>query len=118
MTREARQHFGVRYDIVSKLLIMVLYRTKASENIENQQTRASIAGKVNVQDLCVSKYVEQQLAQANAQLLLNFAKVNVDYTPQDDKGAAGTAIPFGWDKGSREYRRDNENANRSYDEWP
>jgi len=28
---------------------------------------------------------------------LNFAKVNVDYTPQDAKGAAGTAIPFGWD---------------------
>ena len=28
---------------------------------------------------------------------LNFAKVNVDYTPQDDKGKAGTPIPFGWD---------------------
>ena len=28
---------------------------------------------------------------------LNFAVVNVDYTPQDAKGAAGTAIPFGWD---------------------
>lgn len=28
---------------------------------------------------------------------LNFAKVHVDYTPQDDKGKAGTAIPFGWD---------------------
>ncbi|MBV9490187.1 MAG: type VI secretion system tube protein Hcp [Verrucomicrobia bacterium] len=28
---------------------------------------------------------------------LNFAKVNVDYTPQDAKGSAGTAIPFGWD---------------------
>ena len=28
---------------------------------------------------------------------LNFSKVNVDYTPQDAKGAAGTAIPFGWD---------------------
>lgn len=28
---------------------------------------------------------------------LNFAKVNVDYTPQDDKGKGGTAIPFGWD---------------------
>ena len=28
---------------------------------------------------------------------LNFAKVNVDYTPQDEKGAAGTAIPMGWD---------------------
>ena len=28
---------------------------------------------------------------------LNFAKLNVDYTPQDAKGAAGTAIPFGWD---------------------
>lgn len=27
---------------------------------------------------------------------LNFATVNVDYTPQDAKGAAGTAIPFGW----------------------
>lgn len=27
---------------------------------------------------------------------VNFAKVNVDYTPQDAKGAAGTAIPFGW----------------------
>src|SRR5262245_20508654 len=28
---------------------------------------------------------------------LNFAKVNVDYIPQDDKGAAGTAIPMTWD---------------------
>jgi type VI secretion system secreted protein Hcp len=28
---------------------------------------------------------------------LNFSKVNVDYTPQTDKGGAGTAIPFGWD---------------------
>ncbi len=27
---------------------------------------------------------------------LNFAKVHVDYTPQDDKGAAGTAIPMSW----------------------
>ena len=27
---------------------------------------------------------------------LNFAKVNVDYTPQDEKGKPGTAIPFGW----------------------
>jgi len=28
---------------------------------------------------------------------LNFGKVSVDYVPQDDKGAAGTAIPFAWD---------------------
>jgi type VI secretion system secreted protein Hcp len=28
---------------------------------------------------------------------LNFAKVNLDYVPQDDKGAAGTAIPMSWD---------------------
>lgn len=28
---------------------------------------------------------------------LNFAKVHVDYTPQDAKGAAGTAIPMEWD---------------------
>jgi type VI secretion system secreted protein Hcp len=28
---------------------------------------------------------------------LNFAKFNLDYTPQDAKGAAGTAIPAGWD---------------------
>jgi type VI secretion system secreted protein Hcp len=28
---------------------------------------------------------------------LNFAKVNLDYVPQDDKGAPGTVIPFGWD---------------------
>jgi type VI secretion system secreted protein Hcp len=27
---------------------------------------------------------------------LNFAKVSVDYVPQDDKGAAGTAIPMAW----------------------
>lgn len=27
---------------------------------------------------------------------LNFAKVSVDYTPQDAKGAAGTAVPMGW----------------------
>jgi type VI secretion system secreted protein Hcp len=30
-------------------------------------------------------------------LTLNFAKVSVDYTPQDEKGAPLTAIPFGWD---------------------
>jgi len=28
---------------------------------------------------------------------LNFAKVHVDYTPQDDKGKAGTPIPMFWD---------------------
>jgi len=28
---------------------------------------------------------------------LNFAKVNVDYTPQKADGSADTAIPFGWD---------------------
>ena len=28
---------------------------------------------------------------------LNFAKVKVEYVPQDDKGAPGTIIPFGWD---------------------
>jgi type VI secretion system secreted protein Hcp len=28
---------------------------------------------------------------------LNFAKVNVDYTPQDDKGKGGTAVTMGWD---------------------
>jgi type VI secretion system secreted protein Hcp len=106
------------------------------------------AGKVNVQDLCVSKYVDSSSPKlmlnccngqhfAKAQLtvrkaggtaieyikvkmetvlisgitsggslgedrltenvILNFAKVSVDYTPQDDKGAAGTAIPFAWD---------------------
>jgi type VI secretion system secreted protein Hcp len=27
---------------------------------------------------------------------LNFSKVSVDYVPQDDKGAAGTAIPMTW----------------------
>jgi type VI secretion system secreted protein Hcp len=30
-------------------------------------------------------------------VVLNFAKFNVDYTPQDEKGAPGTAIPAGWD---------------------
>jgi len=30
-------------------------------------------------------------------ITLNFAKVNLDYVPQDDKGAAGTAIPMSWD---------------------
>jgi type VI secretion system secreted protein Hcp len=30
-------------------------------------------------------------------VVLNFAKFNFDYVPQDDKGAAGTAIPAGWD---------------------
>ena len=27
---------------------------------------------------------------------LNFGKVHLDYTPQDDKGAPGTAIPMTW----------------------
>jgi type VI secretion system secreted protein Hcp len=30
-------------------------------------------------------------------ITLNFSKVNLDYTPQTEKGAAGTAIPFSWD---------------------
>ncbi len=30
-------------------------------------------------------------------ITLNFAKVHVDYVPQDEKGAAGTAIPMSWD---------------------
>jgi type VI secretion system secreted protein Hcp len=28
---------------------------------------------------------------------LNFSKVSMDYTPQSDKGAPGTAIPMSWD---------------------
>jgi type VI secretion system secreted protein Hcp len=28
---------------------------------------------------------------------LNFAQVNLDYTPQGDKGEKGKAIPFAWD---------------------
>ena len=28
---------------------------------------------------------------------LNFSKVSLDYIPQDDKGASGTAIPMIWD---------------------
>jgi type VI secretion system secreted protein Hcp len=30
-------------------------------------------------------------------VVLNFGKFSLDYVPQDDKGAAGTAIPAGWD---------------------
>jgi type VI secretion system secreted protein Hcp len=30
-------------------------------------------------------------------VILNFGKVSMDYTPQDDKGAALTAIPMAWD---------------------
>lgn len=30
-------------------------------------------------------------------VILNFGKVSVDYTPQKDDGSTGTAIPFGWD---------------------
>ena len=106
------------------------------------------SGKVSVQDLCVSKYVDSSspnlmLAccsgthykdalltvrkaggtpveyikvkmetvlvsgvssggssaedRLTENLILNFAKVSMDYTPQDAKGAAGTAIPFAWD---------------------
>ena len=28
---------------------------------------------------------------------LNFSKVSLNYIPQDDKGAPGTAIPMTWD---------------------
>jgi len=31
---------------------------------------------------------------------LNFAKVSLDYIPQDDKGAPRTAIPMTWDIGA------------------
>jgi type VI secretion system secreted protein Hcp len=30
-------------------------------------------------------------------VILNFGKVSMDYTPQDDKGAGLTAIPMAWD---------------------
>jgi type VI secretion system secreted protein Hcp len=30
-------------------------------------------------------------------ITLNFSKVSLDYIPQDDKGAPGTAIPMTWD---------------------
>jgi type VI protein secretion system component Hcp len=30
-------------------------------------------------------------------VILNFAKVSVDYTPQDEKGMPLVAIPFAWD---------------------
>jgi hypothetical protein len=30
-------------------------------------------------------------------ITLNFSKVSLDYIPQDDKGASGTAIPMTWD---------------------
>jgi type VI secretion system secreted protein Hcp len=30
-------------------------------------------------------------------ITLNFSKVSLDYVPQDDKGAPGTAIPMTWD---------------------
>jgi type VI secretion system secreted protein Hcp len=33
-------------------------------------------------------------------ITLNFSKVSLDYVPQDDKGAPGTAIPMAWDIGS------------------
>src|SRR6202045_1453421 len=33
---------------------------------------------------------------------LNFSKVSLDYVPQDDKGAAGTAIPMAWDIAANE----------------
>ena len=33
---------------------------------------------------------------------LNFSKVNLDYVPQNDKGAAGTPIPMSWDIASNE----------------
>jgi type VI secretion system secreted protein Hcp len=35
-------------------------------------------------------------------VVLNFGKVNYDYLPQDDKGAAGTAIPMSWDIAANE----------------
>ena len=49
--------------------------------------------KVNVQDVTISKYVDS----SSPNVILNFAKVNVDYTPQKDDGSKGKAIPFGWD---------------------
>ena len=33
---------------------------------------------------------------------LNFAKVSLDYVPQNDKGAAGTPIPMSWDIASND----------------
>jgi type VI secretion system secreted protein Hcp len=39
-------------------------------------------------------YCEDRLSET---IMLNFAKVSVDYTPQVDGGAAGIAMPFGWD---------------------
>ena len=35
-------------------------------------------------------------------ITLNFSKVSMDYVPQSDKGAAGTAIPMAWDIAANE----------------
>jgi type VI secretion system secreted protein Hcp len=35
-------------------------------------------------------------------ITLNFSKVSMDYVPQNDKGAAGTAIPMAWDISANE----------------
>jgi len=35
--------------------------------------------------------------QMSEELILNFAKVSVDYTPQNPDGSKGIAIPFSWD---------------------
>jgi type VI secretion system secreted protein Hcp len=45
----------------------------------------------------LSNFTAQNDERMTEALTLNFAKVSMDYTPQDDKGAAGTAIPFAWD---------------------
>jgi len=56
--------------------------------------------KVKMETVCIANITtggsgsEDRLTES---VTLNFAKVNVDYTPQKADGTADTAIPFGWD---------------------
>jgi type VI protein secretion system component Hcp len=52
------------------------------------------AGKVSVQDLAFSKFVDGRMTE---NVTLNFANVSVDYTPKNAKGGAETPIAIGWD---------------------
>jgi type VI secretion system secreted protein Hcp len=56
--------------------------------------------KIKMQEVFISSVstrIDTNCFQMSEELILNFAKVSVDYTPQNPDGSKGIAIPFSWD---------------------
>lgn len=86
---------------------LLMYHSASGKHIATATLVARKAGetpleylKIKMTDILVSSIStggsggEDRLTE---NVTLNFAKVEVSYTAQDQKGAAGKTIPFGWD---------------------